>query len=277
MSEILHEIDEFELISVTVLGYNSCDPILCCKERPFMTISPDIPVVLVLSIIFIGALTRSTLGFGDALIAMPLLAFLVDIRIASPLVAFLGIVIATSMLLLNWQKVDLNAAWRLILSSLLGIPVGLYFLSTVSEVIVKAILGVILILFGTYNLLRPVLPVIHSNLLAYLMGFLGGVLGGAYNTNGPPVIIYGKLAGWSPDRFRATLQSYFMPTATFIFIGHGLAGSWTREILSLFVFAFPLILLAIVLGTLLSKRITPGTFDRLIYATLMGMGILMFL
>lgn len=242
-----------------------------------MTLSFDIPVLFVLLVIFFGALIRATLGFGDALFAMPLLALAVRMQIASPLVAFLGIVIATSMLILNWKNVDLNAAWRLILSSFFGIPVGLYFLTNVPEMIVRALLGVILILFGLYNLFLPQLPLVRSRALAYAMGFLGGVLGGAYNTNGPPVILYGKLAGWTPDRFRATLQSYFMPTAGFIFIGHGLAGSWTREVLSLFALSFPLILAAIFLGTLLSRRIRPGNFDRLVYTALIGMGVLMFI
>lgn len=242
-----------------------------------MTISPDIPLFLILFVVFIGALTRATLGFGDALVAMPLLALMVSMQIASPLVAFLGIVIATSMLLLNWRKVDLNAAWRLILASLLGIPVGLYFLANVPESFVKIFLGFPLVLFGLYNLFLPKLPVYRSTVFAYFMGFLGGVLGGAYNTNGPPVIIYGKLAGWTPDRFRATLQSYFMPTAAFIFLGHGLAGSWTPDVLRLFALSFPLIITAIVLGTFLSKRIAPGAFDRLVYAALVIMGILLWL
>ncbi|MCE5209410.1 MAG: sulfite exporter TauE/SafE family protein [Chloroflexi bacterium] len=242
-----------------------------------MTISNDIPLTLVLLIIFFGAFVRATFGFGDALIAMPLLALVVSIQIASPLVAFLSIIIGTTMLILNWGKVDFKAAWRLILSSALGIPVGLYFLKTVPEEYIKILLGIILILFGAYNLFRPKLPTIQSNLWAYVMGFLGGILGGAYNANGPPVIIYGRLARWEPDRFRATLQSYFMPTAAFIFIGHGLSGSWTSEVLTLFAYSFPVILVAIVLGTLLSKRIPDGMFDRLVYLAIIGMGILMFL
>ena len=242
-----------------------------------MLISAEFPLFIVLTIIFIGALTRATLGFGDALVAMPLLALVISMQIATPLVAFLGIVIATTMLILNWQKVDLQAAWRLIVSSLAGIPLGLFFLKNVPEVYVKSLLGVILILFGLYNLVKPDLPVVKSKLLAFFMGFLGGVLGGAYNTNGPPVIIYGSISKWPPDRFRATLQSYFMPTALFIFIGHGLSGLWSNAVLKLFLYSFPLILLAILIGTILSKRITKGTFDRFIYAALIIMGILMFI
>lgn len=242
-----------------------------------MTDIASVPLIPVLSIIFIGALIRATFGFGDALIAMPLLALVVSLQIASPVVAFLSIVIGTTMLVLNWSKVDFKTAWRLILSSAVGIPVGLYFLKTIPEEYIKALLGVVLVLFGGYNLVKPKLPACSGSWLAYVMGFLGGIFGGAYNANGPPVIIYGRLARWEPDRFKATLQSYFMPTAAFIFMGHGLSGSWTSPVLALFGYSFPVIIAAIVLGTWISKKIPPGVFDRLVYAAIIGMGLLMFL
>ena len=74
-----------------------------------------VPLIPVLVIIFIGALIRATFGFGDALIAMPLLALVVSLQIASPVVAFLSIIIGITMLILNWSKVDFKTAWRLIL------------------------------------------------------------------------------------------------------------------------------------------------------------------
>ena len=238
--------------------------------------APEI-LLIVLFIVFLGSFTRATLGFGDALVAMPLLALVIDMEIATPLMAFEAIVIATTMLIDNWRKVDFKAAWRLILSALVGIPFGLYLLKSAPDVIVKSLLGIILILFGLYNLLNPRLPEIKSKLLAYIAGFLGGVLGGAYNTNGPPVIIYGTLAKWSPSRFRATLQCYFVPTALFILIGHALAGLWTREVLMMFGYSFPVIVLAIFLGTKLSRKIPAGTFDRFVYAALIVMGAPLFI
>ena len=40
---------------------------------------------LVFLIIFVAFLVRATFGFGDALVAMPLLTILVGIRLAAPL------------------------------------------------------------------------------------------------------------------------------------------------------------------------------------------------
>jgi len=234
----------------------------------------DALVLPVVTILFLATLARATLGFGDALLAMPLLTFVVDVQTATPLVALVGLTIALSILSSTWRQVDVRVVWRLALASLVGIPVGLLWLKTAPEAAVKAILGVMLVLFGLYNLSKPRLPEIKRGLWAYLAGFVAGILGGAYNTNGPPIIIYGTLRRWPPERFRATLQGYFL-TNVMIVAGHGLAGLWTRDVLRLYVYTLPVVMLAIFLGGKLNQRIPCGTFDRFVYTALVVMGILL--
>lgn len=231
------------------------------------------PIPLVVAILFVSTFVRSTLGFGDALIAMPLLAMVIGIKAATPIVAFTASTIAGTILLANWRSVDFKAAWRLIVASLLGIPFGLVLLQLAPESLVKGILGLVLILFGLYSLVRPRLPTVQREGWAYLSGFVAGILGGAYNTNGPLVVIYGTLARWSPERFRATLQCYFFPTGLLILTGHGLAGLWTPAVLKLYGYALPLIMVAIFLGGKLNDWIPPGHFDRLVYAFLVVIGV----
>jgi len=233
-------------------------------------------ILPVLAIIFLATFTRAALGFGDALIAMPLLALVLDMQTATPLVAFDASTIAITILSKQWRSVDIKAAWRLILSSLLGIPFGLFFLKNAPESTVKAILGVVLIGFGLYNLVKPNLPPLRNEKLAYLFGWVAGVLGGAYNANGPPVVIYGTLQKWDPENFRATLQCYFLPTGLIILLGHGVAGLWTPTVLRLYAYALPVIMLAILLGGKLNKVMSSGQFNRIIYAILIVMGALMF-
>jgi uncharacterized membrane protein YfcA len=219
-------------------------------------------------------LTRSTLGFGDALIAMPLLAFTIEIKTATPLVALVSLVIGISILLKSWRDVDLESVRRLILASLLGIPFGLFLLTNAPETTVKGILGILLILFGLYNLLSPELPRVERKELAYVAGYIAGVLGGAYNTNGPPVIIYGTLCRWSPARFRASLQGFFL-SSIFAVLGHGLAGLWTPRVLQLFASSLPVVVVAILMGERLNRLIPAGRFDRYIHMALIVMGVLL--
>ena len=80
-------------------------------------------------------------------------------------------------------------------------------------------LGLVLVAFGLYNIIRPKLPTPGSEKLSYVFGFVAGILGGAYNTNGPPAVIYGALRDWSPESYRATLQEYFISDGNHMTIG----------------------------------------------------------
>ncbi len=229
-------------------------------------------VVLVLS----GAtFIRMLFGFGDALLAMPLLALIIGVPTATPLVAFVSMTTVILVLITSWQDIDIRAARHLILASFFGIPIGLWFLKGLSEPLITAILGVILILSSIYQLCKPVIHPPRRQEYAYLFGFIAGILGGAYNTNGPPIVIYGTLQRWTPIRFRATLQGYFFPTGIFILVGHGVSGLWTREVLHLYVSSLPLIALAFLLGARFSHALPPRSFERAIYVFLILIGLLL--
>ena len=237
----------------------------------------------IFTILFVSTLIHSTLGFGQALIAMPLLTMVVELKTATPLVAFVLMTIAAVILVRNWHVVDLSAAWRLVLSSCFGIPVGLFLLKGVPEGLMKVFLGVLVILFGLYNLANRHLKIVDlyrvngGSTIAYLFGFVAGVLGAAYNTSGVVITIYATLRDWAPDRFRSTLQGYFVFTGLLILASHGLAGLWTLEVLRFYVTSLPLIFLAIFLGGRLNRFIPQGQFDGYVNVGLLVMGFLLFL
>ena len=232
---------------------------------------------LVLVVFFLSTLIRSTFGFGNALIAMPLLVLLIGVKAASPLMALTGSVITILMLLQGWRDMQWIETLILFAASLPGIPLGIYLLTTVPEMIIRIILGLMLIGFGLYNLITVRLPSLPSRWLAVPFGFLAGILGGAYNTNGPPIVIYSVFRGWTKDQFRTSIQGFFLISGLVIAIGHGLSGLWTREILYLFLGSLPLVGLAVYLGNRLAARLSQELFDQVINYFLILTGVLMFL
>ena len=229
-------------------------------------------LLAVLAVLFISTFVRSAFGFGDAVLAMPLLVLFIDLKTATPLVALAAGTIALCILISHWKNVRIESAWRLVLSSLAGIPLGLYLLNHLNEELMKLLLAGLIILFALINLTGPQRLVIRSERYAYLFGFTAGVFGGAYNTNGPPVVLYGLLRRWSPGSFRATLQGDFLPTGLLILIGHGISGLWTGQVLFSYLCALPVILPAIWIGAVVNRTIPEGKFDRIIYLFLLLIG-----
>lgn len=234
-------------------------------------------VSLIVLIVFISTLIRSSFGFGNALIAMPLLVLLIGAKEAAPLVALAGLLIAVIMLIREWRNLVWKDTLTLLVSSLLGLPLGLLLLEGLPENIVQTILGLILIGFGAYNLAGINLPVLENQYMAVPFGFLAGILGGAYNVNGPPIVIYGVMRGWDKAAFRASLQGFFFVSSVMIAAGHGLSGFWTGRVLRAFMISIPVVIAAVFLGEWISKKITQENFNQVIYIFLILMGLLMFL
>lgn len=162
-------------------------------------------IAWVLAVIFVATLIRSAFGFGEALVAVPLLALLIPVEVAAPLAVLVSITVAAVIVLEDWHKIHFGSAWRLILSTLFGIPLGLLLLTAVPGPVVKAVLAIVIITFSGYCLARRTPLELRDDRLAWVFGFGAGVLGGAYGMNGPPLVVYGTLRRWPAEQFRATL------------------------------------------------------------------------
>ena len=76
----------------------------------------------VLLVVFAATLIRSTFGFGEALIAVPLLALTIPIEIAAPLAVLLSITIAAVVVAQDWRKIHLRSTAWLVAPTLVGVP-----------------------------------------------------------------------------------------------------------------------------------------------------------
>lgn len=230
----------------------------------------DALTLQVIGIVFLATLVRGLTGFGNALVAMPLLALVIEPRTASPLVGLTAIVMATLMLAAHWREVHIGSAWRLLVASVPGLVIGLWFLTNSGGAAIRLALGIFILAYSFYDLFRPRLAHLENERWAYVAGFISGIIGGACNANGPPIVIYGTMRGWSPERFRATLQGFFLPAGLFILVGHASSGLWTREVFRLFLWCLPSVVLGVVLGSLLAKRVKKEHFRIVVHTVLIA-------
>ena len=220
---------------------------------------------------------RSLVGFGDALLAMPLLVLLLGLETAVPLVGLVAVAIAVTLLALTWRSLDLRSLTPLLVASVAGVPLGVVLLKSLEGEWLIDLLGVVLVFFGVLRLIGPRLPTVRHPAAALVLGFLCGLFGGAYNVSGPFAVLYGGLRGWGPQVFRANLQGFFIVTSLAIALSQGLAGLWSVQIWRLFLFALPLVLAANFLGNRLANAVPSLWLGRLISMAiaLIGVGLLL--
>ena len=237
----------------------------------------DHSTLLVLAVVFFATLIRSTFGFGEALIAVPLLALVIPIEIAAPVAVLLSITIAAVVVAQDWRKIHVRSTGWLLAPTLVGTPLGVVLLASTHQRLVKGALAIVIVAFAGYSLVGKKPPELHSDSRPWLLGcgFLAGILGGAYGMNGPPLVVYGAMRRWSPQHFRATLQGYFLPASIATITGYWLSGLWVPAVTHYYLISLPAAVPAILLGRVLNHRLRGDAFLKYVYCFLAGVGILL--
>lgn len=231
----------------------------------------SIPVLLSL---FFAFLTFGLTGFGSGLVAMSLLTPIIGVETAAPFFALLSITAEVLMFLRYRHAISLRAVWRLALGSLVAIPIGLTLVRDLDEKFVLVALGFVVAGYALYSLLAPKLPQLaNGERWAWGFGFLSGLLTGAYNTGGPPLIIYANLSRWGREEYKSNLPGIFMLNSAVVISSHLLAGHYTSTIVQGVAISLPVMLIGLIAGWRLDTRVNPEWFRKLVLVLLILIGI----
>ncbi len=230
----------------------------------------------IIAIIFLLAgFTQGFSGFGAALIAVPLLILIMDVKIAVPLCVLNGLLITSYLTVRLWRHLDWKKISPPLIGALPGIYAGVFFLKNAPEGMIKTMLGVMLIGYGLYRLaLRPAPKAIHSA-WSYVAGFATGAISAAISAGGPPAIIYTTLSGWEKDEIKATLSGFFLIAGVLIAIGHAASGFTTTKVLYLFAGTAVPVLAGVAAGSACYDRLGKEAYIKFLLVMLVLMGFMM--
>lgn len=237
----------------------------------------QVPIEIIIPfILFIGSIIYGTFGFGDALFAMPLLSMIIGVKMAAPLMTINGLTLSALMFFKHYKNIDWKITRKLLIASFIGVPAGIYFLKNGNEELIKIVLGVVIISVSVYNLF--IKNEIHAQKIpsysVYFFGFFAGVLGGAFNSGGPSIVIFGTLSNWSPIQFISNLQGYFMPNDIYILVGQYISGILNKTILYYYAISLPFVLLALAISSRIRNQIEEHKFNRYVHYLLLIIGVL---
>lgn len=235
-------------------------------------------IALVLAIVCFAVLVRSIWGFGDGMLALPMLTLVIGLNQAAPLMALLSAVISVQLLHEQPQLVDKLGIARLVFGALFGVPLGLYVLIGLPVVWAHLVLGVLLTAFAGWSLAGRKSEKKSESAqrqgwwLDIGFGVLAGASSAAFDIAGPPMLIYAAARGWSPDELRVNLQAVFLPLSLLTLGGHAIAGLWTREVVTFAVMALPIVVLGLYFGPRLRTRIERAG-EWIVYVLILAFGI----
>ncbi len=229
--------------------------------------------IILLLIIFLAAFLQGLSGFGFQLVAIPLLSLFINIKEAIPLAALCGYLVNIYLIISLRQHIKIFSLRRLIVGATIGIPIGAYFLASADPIIVERFLGVFIIFFVLLNHFKIIKQVGLNVNWGYVFGLISGILGGAFNTNGPPIIVYFYLQGMKKEELKASITGYFIFTSSLIVLSHLISGVATVNTYITFAKFIPVVLIGIIAGNAVFKRIDSSVYNFVILIILLLLGI----
>src|SRR6266849_10377259 len=223
----------------------------------------------------------------DGLDALSIFIFLASTFAAGPWLHVLTpaqattLIVAFGLLVQSYSVWKLRAAIRLqrllpfLIGSAFGVPLGIELLRWIAPAHLRAGIGIVLIAYSVYGLLRPRLPDLKAAGRAAdgAVGLFGGVLGGATGLAGILVMIWSGLRGWPKDEQRAVFQPAGVATFAMIATWLGSTGMVARDTMIDFVIGFPAVLAGTWAGLKLYGKLDESGFRKVVLALLLVSGV----
>jgi uncharacterized membrane protein YfcA len=155
---------------------------------------------------FAGSVVFGITGFGAALVTVPFATHFVPLPFALALFVLMDLANAARIGFEN-PKHAVKSEWtRMVPMIVAGTVTGVTLLVNLPRGAATLALGVFVLLFALYTLLRhPDTHRIVSSRWAWIAGFAGGVTSTVFGAGGPPYAMYLSQRGLTKEQYRATL------------------------------------------------------------------------
>ena len=224
-----------------------------------------------------GGFLNGLAGFGTALFALGFWLHIMTPTQAVSLAVVLSVVSGIPgvwMLRNSIAKHPVRLA-SFVVPALFGIPIGVASLSYIDSGLLKLVIASFLILYGGFFIVRKNLPKMSkpTPIIDALIGFSGGVLGGAAGLSGALPTMWCAMRPWPKEQTRAVTQPFNVLVLVVAALLLAYQGVYDAEALIRIAIAVPVTILFANIGMLIFRRLKDEQFRRLLIALMLLAGL----
>lgn len=247
-----------------------------------IAVGPAERVVPITLAIFAASLVSSVAGFAFSAICGALLLHIVDEPVRA--VQIMMVCSAAGQAFMVWslrRQIDGRALLPFLVGAAAGLPLGLFLLLASPPRLYASGLGLFLVVYAGYALLRRPGRLRRQNpVLDAVAGFLGGITGGVAAFPGASVTVWCSLKGWSKERQRGVYQPFILvlQLAAIALLSLGAVPANRPVSFDPSGLAFvPAMLLGTTIGLALFRRLSDHQFGRMLNVFLIASGLALLL
>ena len=230
-------------------------------------------LALFLAATYFGGLTSGLSGFAMGLVVSGVWLHVMSPEQSATLIVLSGLVTQGSGIwrvrhAINWRTVS-----PFIIGGALGIPAGTALLRSVDPDTIRLGIGILLLIYSLYSLIRPAFKPVKANFPAdFGVGIANGLISGLTGLGGVAVTVWCQLRGGQKDALRAIFQPVLFVTFVMTTISFAVAGAFTVDTLKLYALALPVLIAGIWSGFGLYGKLDDAAFRKVILVLLLASG-----
>lgn len=234
-------------------------------------------IALIGAVVFVAYIVRGMSGFGTSLVAIPILAFILPLHTAVPLMTLIGLSVTVILGIRDRQHVRWDEMLRLLPPTLVGVFAGIYLFSALDPRLMQRLLGGFIVVYAIYMIasqfiktqMRPC-----SSRWAWPAGFGSAFIDSMFGGGGGPlVVIYMHRRGYEPVTFRSTLAVLWLVELVVRVGGYAVGGYYRWAVVLTAIILLPVMWLGNRTGEAISRRMSQRAFARLIAVVLFASGV----
>jgi uncharacterized membrane protein YfcA len=234
-----------------------------------------LPQLLALAAIaFLGSIIYGITGFGAALVTIPLATHLVPLPFALAVFALMDLANALRIGLEHSQDAIKGELARMVPLVLVGTALGVTALVNLPRPGAMLALGLFVLLYSGYSLLRQPGGAPVAAGWAFFAGLAGGITSTLFGAGGPPYAIYLSHRPLTKEQYRATLTLTTVFSIGMRVVAFALTGLLLKwEVLLAAIAVLPAAFIGVSLASRLFRRVSHELLLRLVALLLLVTGV----
>jgi len=222
-------------------------------------------VTTVFAALFLGGIVKGATGAGTPLVAVPVIAVFLDVRVA------VIIMIIPNMVTNLWQLWQFHDSHlpdrfglRFAIGGAIGVAAGTALLAYLPAKMLTVLVTVVIISYVLLRLARPGFRLEWGGALRMVpyMGVAGGVLQGAAGIAAPVAVSFLNAVRLERPQFIATISLFFASIVSFQFVSLLAYQLFTPAFMAYSLAAVLPLLVALPIGSWLGQKLSAAAFDK---------------
>ncbi|MFZ7101923.1 MAG: sulfite exporter TauE/SafE family protein [Peptococcaceae bacterium] len=245
------------------------------------------------SVVLIAAILQSTIGFGFAVMATPFLLLIFKSQDCIQISMLLSFSIAIALLPRIAKEIDYDLLKKLIIGSLLGVPLGLFFFKILNLYYLKLLVSIVVSTLSLFLLFKWYQQYVNPSPgkqtsspkqelregrgfnFEVITGFLAGIFTSSIGMPGIPLVVYFNWKNTKKEITRSTTLAFFTAVYLYSIISQILIVKIRTDVLTSALSLLPAVLLGVITGSLLFAKINEKLFYFIANTILLFTGLYM--